>query len=151
MTSRKPEDLVTGFFASLAQGRVDDALADVSENIVYTNVGLPTVRGMRRFGPLMRKLNGGALGFDAEIRGIAADDDGVVLTERIDELRVGPLRLQFWVCGRNEVHDGQIVLWRDYFDFFDFTKAIVRGLVAVVVPRFVKPLTDPVSRREVRS
>jgi limonene-1,2-epoxide hydrolase len=33
-----------------------------------------------------------------------------------------------------EVRDGQIALWRDYFDFFDFTKAIVRGIVGTVIP-----------------
>lgn len=150
MTSRKPEDLVIGFFAQLAQGRVEAALSDVDENIVYTNVGLPTVRGMKRFGALMRRLNGGGfVGFDAQLLAIAADDDGVVLTERIDLLRLGPLRLRFWVCGRNEVRDGRIVLWRDYFDFFDFTKAVVRGLIALPVPGIVKPLADPVSHRAV--
>ena len=40
---------------------------------------------------------------------------------------LGPLRLQFWVCGVFEVHDGRITLWRDYFDFFDFVQGAVRG------------------------
>jgi limonene-1,2-epoxide hydrolase len=57
-----------------------------------------------------------------------------VLTERSDALIFGPLRLQFWVCGVFEVHDGRITLWRDYFDFFDMTKALARGLVALVLP-----------------
>ena len=46
-----------------------------------------------------------------------------MLTERTDALIFGPLRLQFWVCGVFEVHDGRITLWRDYFDMFDFVKA----------------------------
>ncbi len=37
-------------------------------------------------------------------------------------------------CGTFEVHDGRITLWRDYFDAFDFTKAIVRGLLGIAVP-----------------
>jgi len=57
-----------------------------------------------------------------------------VLTERTDVLVVGPVRLQFWVCGVFEVRDGRITLWRDYFDMFDFTKAVVRGVLGAVVP-----------------
>ena len=57
-----------------------------------------------------------------------AADGAAVLTERTDALIFGPLRLQFWVCGVFEVHNGRITLWRDYFDFFDMLKATVRGL-----------------------
>ena len=39
-----------------------------------------------------------------------------VLTERTDVLVIGPVRMQFWVCGVFEVHNGRITLWRDYFD-----------------------------------
>jgi limonene-1,2-epoxide hydrolase len=57
-----------------------------------------------------------------------------VLTERTDVLVFGPVRLQFWVCGVFEVHNGRITLWRDYFDIFDFTKAIGRGLLGAAIP-----------------
>ena len=69
----------------------------------------------------------------AAVDAIAADG-AAVLTERSDALIFGPLRLQFWVCGVFEVHDGRITLWRDYFDFFDMLKATARGLVALVIP-----------------
>ncbi len=39
------------------------------------------------------------------------------------------------VCGRFEVRDGVIVVWRDYFDFADFTLACAKGLVAMGVER----------------
>ena len=65
-----------------------------------------------------------------KIHRIAADG-AAVLTERTDALIFGPLRLQFWVCGVFEVHDGRITLWRDYFDFFDMFKATLRGLAAL--------------------
>jgi limonene-1,2-epoxide hydrolase len=73
------------------------------------------------------------MGFEVKIHRIAADGPAV-LTERTDALIFGPLRLQFWVCGVFEVHNGRITLWRDYFDMFDFAKATVRGLVGVLVP-----------------
>jgi limonene-1,2-epoxide hydrolase len=64
-----------------------------------------------------------------------AQDGNTVLTERTDAIIIGPVRLQFWVCGRFEVHDGKVTLWRDYFDFFDFmVKAPLRAVAAAVFP-----------------
>jgi limonene-1,2-epoxide hydrolase len=68
-----------------------------------------------------------------KIHRIAADG-AAVLTERTDALVIGPLRLQFWVCGVFEVHNGRITLWRGYFDFYDMLKATVRGLATLAVP-----------------
>ena len=64
-----------------------------------------------------------------------------VLTERTDALVFGRVRLQFWVCGVFEVTDGRITLWRDYFDMFDFTKALARGVLGAVVPT-LRPRLD---------
>ncbi|MBM7367289.1 limonene-1,2-epoxide hydrolase family protein [Gordonia hydrophobica] len=140
MTSEKPTELVQAFFADLAQGRVDAALERVDEDIVYTNVSLPTVRGKKRFAAVMGALNGKRIAFDAAILAISADDLGVVLTERVDELRVGPLRIRFWVCGRHEVREGRLTLWRDYFDFWNCTRGFVRAIAALVVPSLHRPL-----------
>ena len=85
--------LTTGFLRDLATGRIDEALSVVDENILYENVGLPTVRGMKRFTRAMHMLNGKFLHFDAEILNAAADG-GVVLNERIDLLSIGPRRIR---------------------------------------------------------
>ncbi len=69
-----------------------------------------------------------------------------VLTERTDALVFGPVRLQFWVCGVFEVTDGRITLWRDYFDMFDITKAIARGVVGAVIPGAAPPAVGAVTR-----
>ncbi|MCF8606298.1 nuclear transport factor 2 family protein [Gordonia sp. HY442] len=134
MTSQNPVDLVRHFLTGLAAGDVESALADVDDGIVYTNVSLPTVRGMAKFAPVMRSLARPGLGFDVQILAISADVDGVVLTERLDELTAGPLRIRFWVCGRFEVREGRITVWRDYFDFLDVTRGFFRALLGVVVP-----------------
>jgi hypothetical protein len=47
---------------------------------------------------------------------------------------IGPLRIQFWVWGRFDVHDGRITLWRDSFDFVDVLRGVARGIVALAVP-----------------
>ena len=74
------------------------------------------------------------MGFEVKFHRIAAEGNAV-LTERTDAMVLGPVRMQFWVCGVFEVHSGQITLWRDYFDLFDFVvKGPLRGLIGAVVP-----------------
>jgi len=108
---------------------IDSTLADM---IIWQNVGFVTVQGRRRIVKLLRSGQG-RLRFEVKIHRIAADGSAV-LTERTDALVIGPLRLQFWVCGVFEVHAGRITLWRDYFDVWDITKATLRGLAAMVFP-----------------
>ena len=111
---------------------IDGAGAVLDENLVYENVGFPTIRGRARAMKLFRGMEGRAR-FEVKTHRIAVNG-ATVLTERTDALVFGPVRLQFWVCGVFEVHDGRITLWRDYFDMFDFSKAIVRGLAGAVIP-----------------
>ena len=117
---------------SLQAQDADGAGAVLDENLVYQNVGFPTIRGRARAVKLFRAMQGRA-GFEVKIHRIAVNG-ATVLTERTDVLQFGPVRLQFWVCGVFEVSDGRITLWRDYFDMFDMTKALVRGILGAVVP-----------------
>jgi limonene-1,2-epoxide hydrolase len=123
---------VESFLNALQDADYETADAALDDNLVYENVGLPTIRGRARAIKLFRQMDGRAA-FEVKIHRIAADG-AAVLTERSDALIFGPLRLQFWVCGVFEVHDGRITLWRDYFDFFDMTKALMRGLLALALP-----------------
>ena len=123
---------VESFLNALQDADYETADAALDDNLVYENVGLPTIHGRARAIKLFRQMDGRAA-FEVKIHRIAADG-AAVLTERSDALIFGPLRLQFWVCGVFEVHDGRITLWRDYFDFFDMTKALVRGLLALALP-----------------
>lgn len=123
---------VENFLNALQNADFDTVAAVLDDNLVYENVGFSRIRGGRRTVKLLRKMDG-RLRFEVKIHRIAADG-AAVLTERTDALIFGPLRLQFWVCGVFEVHNGKITLWRDYFDFYDMTKALVRGLAALVIP-----------------
>jgi limonene-1,2-epoxide hydrolase len=120
------------FLYALQDEDFETAGAVLDDNLVYQNVGLPTIYGRDRTIKLFRRMQGRAR-FEVKIHRIAADG-AAVLTERTDALIVGPLRLQFWVCGVFEVHNGRITLWRDYFDFYDMLKATVRALAATVFP-----------------
>jgi len=123
---------VENFLYALQDEDFDTAEALASEHLVWQNVGWLTLQGGRRIMKLFRSGKG-RMGFEVKIHRIATDG-AAVLTERTDALIVGPLRLQIWVCGTFEVHGGQITLWRDYFDVWDITKGMLRGLAATVVP-----------------
>ena len=120
------------FLAALQDQDVDAAGAVLDEHLVYQNVGFPTIRGRARAMKLFRGMEGRAR-FEVKTHRIAVNGS-TVLTERTDALVFGRVRLQFWVCGVFEVKDGRITLWRDYFDMFDFTKALARAVLGAVVP-----------------
>jgi limonene-1,2-epoxide hydrolase len=123
---------VEGFLNALQDEDFEAADAALDDNLVYENVGLPTIHGRHRAMTLFRRMEG-RMRFEVKIHRIAGDG-AAVLTERSDAIIFGPLRLQFWVCGVFEVHDGRITLWRDYFDFFDMLKATLRGIAALALP-----------------
>ncbi len=123
---------VESFLTALQDQDIDAAGAVLDEHLVYQNVGFPTIRGRARAIKLFRSMEGRA-GFEVKTHRIAVNGS-TVLTERTDALVFGRLRLQFWVCGVFEVTGGRITLWRDYFDMFDFTKALARGVIGAVIP-----------------
>jgi limonene-1,2-epoxide hydrolase len=129
-----PTLVVEQFLELLRSGNIDEAVGLMAVDVEYTNVGLPTVRGRERVCRLFRATLGrpGA-GFEVYVHAISANG-GTVLTERTDVLEFGRLRVQFWVCGRFDVRDAQIVLWRDYFDQMNIAVAMIRGLLGTVFP-----------------
>ena len=124
--------IVEAFLQALADEDLDTARALVADDLVYQNVGLPTVYGPSATLQGFRRLHG-RVAFEVKTHRIAADGSAV-LTERTDAFVIGPLRLQFWICGVFEVRNGRITLWRDYFDFLDMFKAAVRAVAATVFP-----------------
>ena len=134
VTTTGPTQIVEGFLFALRDKDYEAMRAALDDDVVYQNVGLPTIRGGQRTVNIMRRgLELSSSGFDVKIHRIAAEGTSV-LTERTDVILYGPLRIQFWVCGVFEVRDGRITLWRDYFDFLDIVKATLRGLIGIAVP-----------------
>lgn len=129
-----PESVVRAFLGALERKDLDAALALVTDDLVYTNVSLPTIHGRARLDRLARPLVGRSwFGFEAYLHTVAVEGDRV-LTERTDALVTGPVRSQFWVYGRFEVRDGLIAVWRDSFDWGDITVGTLRGVLGAVVP-----------------
>lgn len=136
--------IVRRFLELLAAEDLDAALALLDENVVYTNVSLPTVRGRGAVDRLFRPILG-PIGFRVHFHGTGIDetDPGVVLTERTDALVFGPVSVQFWVYGRFEVRDGLITLWRDSFDWRAILMGTLLGSSASHCHRLVPWTNDP--------
>lgn len=128
-----PQAVVEGFLAAMAAGDAQGAAALVADDILYVNVGLPPIHGRRGVEKVLALLDRPGAGFEVYLHAVSAEGP-VVLTERTDVLRVGRVRIQFWVWGRFEVRDGKVALWRDSFDYLDLARANVRGLVGALVP-----------------
>lgn len=143
----EPMEVTEAFLEALASAEVDRAASYLADDVRYTNVGLPTIRGRSEVAAVLRGLDRPNMSFEVYIHSSAANGS-VVLNERTDVIIVGPVRAQFWVCGRFEVHDGLIAVWRDYFDNFDILRSLGRGLVGAVFPSMrpeapESPLSDP--------
>jgi limonene-1,2-epoxide hydrolase len=131
--STDPADVVVRFLHALAAFDVDGALGLVAEDLVYSNVSLPTLYGRDRFERIARPwLRPGRLGFNVHLNHVATEED-VVLTDRVDELNYGR-----FVVG----DEAKIAVWRDSFDWLDVTIANLRGLAGLVSPGFNRRMPD---------
>jgi limonene-1,2-epoxide hydrolase len=129
-----PADVVRRFLLLLEDGHIEAATELLAEDVRYQNASLPTIRGRERTRRALTTTFGRpSAGFEVYFHAISADGP-TVLTERTDVLIFGPVRIQIWVCGRFDVEDGEIVHWKDYFDWGDTIVATIRGLIGAVVP-----------------
>ncbi|MEV6069644.1 limonene-1,2-epoxide hydrolase family protein [Nocardia sp. NPDC052001] len=126
---------VREFFAAMEMKAVTEALELADPGIVWKNTSLPDVRGIDRVRWVLDKLANPRYGFRVDMHHIAADEDGVVLTERTDYLRFGPVEIAFWVCGTFELSDGRITLWHDHFSWENFLRGTVAGLFRAALSR----------------
>ncbi len=112
-TEVAPLDVVQRFWIALQTGDTAGAVALLDEDVVWRNTGLPTLRG-RRVGAVLEGLDARGVAVEVLMRHIATAGD-VVLTDRVDTIRTGPVATSFAVQGTFEVRRGRIVLWDDHF------------------------------------
>jgi limonene-1,2-epoxide hydrolase len=137
-----PVAVVQEFLDALARPDLDAAMALVDDSVEYTNVSLPAMHGPARVRRFLAGIEEPGGGFGVTLHAIAADGS-TVLTERTDLLVIRGVHVQIWVCGRFEVADGRITVWRDYFDWVDIARAAVRGIVGRFRPSLVPSMPAP--------
>ncbi|KQY01302.1 limonene-1,2-epoxide hydrolase [Mycobacterium sp. Root135] len=105
------------FVAHWNANRVEDALAMLSEDVLYDNVPYPNIigrEGVRKF--YLDSGVGKTLRTDWKIINIAVSGN-VVLNERVDDFHhLSGAVVSLPVMGTLTIDDGQITVWRDYFD-----------------------------------
>lgn len=121
-----PEAVVRRFFDLLNQRDAAAAAELLADDVEWRNTGMPTIRGARRVGGLLRSMEPRRVSFSADLHHVAATGP-VVLTERTDFLGRGRFVSDFWVCGTFRVEDGRIVLWDDHFSLGNFLTGFARG------------------------
>jgi limonene-1,2-epoxide hydrolase len=121
-----PEAVVRRFFDLLNQKDAAAAAELLADDVEWRNTGMPTIRGARRVGGLLRSMEPRRVSFSADLHHVAATGP-VVLTERTDFLGRGRFVSDFWVCGTFRVEDRRIVLWDDHFSWGSFLAGFARG------------------------
>ncbi|MCG8283318.1 nuclear transport factor 2 family protein [Acinetobacter seifertii] len=124
------EEIVERFLNALMQQDHVTISELLHPDIVYTNVSLPTFKGGKRVAGLIKLALSNARKLKVKNHQLVAKEN-IVLTERTDILEIGPLHIGFWVCGTFEVEDGKIILWRDYFDWLNVSKGLIRGFLGI--------------------
>ncbi|AII05730.1 limonene-1,2-epoxide hydrolase family protein [Rhodococcus opacus] len=115
--SATPTEIAETFIAHWNANRVEEALAMLSDDVLYDNVPYPDITGRHN----VRKFHldfgmGTDFRADWKIVNIAAVGN-VVLNERVDDFHhsSGSV-ISLPVMGTITVEDGTITVWRDYFD-----------------------------------
>ena len=100
-----------------ACNRIDmDAISDCfTDDAVYHNIPMAAVQGKAAIRETLATIMDGSEAVQWDVLNIA-DEDGVVLTERVDKLRINGVWAEIAVMGVFEVNDGKVAAWRDYFD-----------------------------------
>lgn len=133
-------EVVQDFLGALERSDFDGATALLDDSVVYENVGMPIDRGKEATIATLKRFLILADRFEVIMHGIAENGD-VVLTERTDILSGPGLHLEFWVCGRFEVKNGKITLWKDYFDWATLSGQIAKSLPGLVAERVMSVFT----------
>lgn len=137
-TTVAPLDVVQQFWIALQTGDAAGAVRLLDGDVVWRNTGLPTLRGPR-VGAVLEGLDARGVGVEVDMRHIAVSGE-VVLTDRVDTIRVGPLATSFPVRGTFEVRRGRIVRWEDHFSWGSVglaSAAAVGSVVSGVVRRLL--------------
>lgn len=123
-------ETVQAFLAALERSDFDGATALLDDSVIYENVGMPVDHGKDATIATLKRFMVVADKFQVIMHGIA-ESNGIVLTERTDILSGPGLHLEFWVCGRFEVKNGKITLWKDYFDWATVSAQMAKSLPGI--------------------
>jgi limonene-1,2-epoxide hydrolase len=112
-------DFMAAIIAAWPTGHAATLSRFFSEDAEYRNGPLEPVRGREAIVADLAQMMSLGGEVDAVIRHLLSDD-AVVMTERVDYVRLDGKSAVLRIAGVFEVHDGVITGWRDYFDPKEF-------------------------------
>jgi limonene-1,2-epoxide hydrolase len=121
----QPIDIANTFFSHWSGNRIDEAIAMLSEDVLYDNVPFPDIIGREN----VRKFHadfglGTAFTVEWKVTAIAAAGN-VVLNERVDVFtHETGATITLPVMGTITVENDAITVWCDYFDPADFDRQL---------------------------
>ncbi len=120
---------VREFIAKWEAQDVDGIMASFSDNPFYHNIPMEPLTSKESIRGFIEPFLKPVTKVTFEVLFIAEDDNGIVLTERIDSFAFGDKRISLPVMGTFEFVDGKLARWRDYFDLRDLENqmAAVQG------------------------
>lgn len=121
-----PMEVVDAFLASMAALDYDTALTHVTDDVVYTNLPMGTVRGPDGIRSVLGPFFAPTIRNEWIILNTAVNGD-TVFVERLDRHELPGGWAELPVTGVFRVSDGRIAEWREYFDL----ATIVNGFAAV--------------------
>ena len=112
-------DFMAAFMAAWSTGDAATLSRFFSEDAEYRNGPLEPVHGREAIVANLARMMGLGGEVHADIRHLLSDG-AVVMTERVDYVRLGGKTAGLRIAGVFDVHEGVITGWRDYFDPKEF-------------------------------
>jgi limonene-1,2-epoxide hydrolase len=112
-------DFMTAFMTAWPTGDAATLSRFFSKDAEYCNGPLEPVHGREAIVVDLARMMSLGGEVEADIRHLLSDGV-VVMTERVDYVRLGGKTAGLRIAGVFEIHDGLINAWRDYFDPSDF-------------------------------
>ena len=115
-------DKVRKFIAKFEALDVKGVMATFAEDAFYHNIPMEPLKGIDSIRQFIEPFMEPITGISWEVICIAEDENGVVLTERVDTFVFGDKRVVMPVMGTFEFDNDKLINWRDYFDLQEFER-----------------------------
>ncbi|CAH0993398.1 Limonene-1,2-epoxide hydrolase [Sinobacterium norvegicum] len=107
---------VKKFVQAIMSNKMEDIVCFFAEDIRYHNIPMQPRHGKQESWEELSIIHSMATDIDWQLINIAENDQGQVMTERLDRYKVNGQWAEFEVMGIFEFEGELIKHWRDYFD-----------------------------------
>ena len=111
---------VRDFIAKFEALDVEGIMATFSDSAFYHNIPMEPLSGIDAIRGFIESFMEPITEISWALHFIAEDENGVVMTERVDTFIFGDKRVVMPVMGTFEFENGKLTKWRDYFDLCEF-------------------------------